>query len=220
MIELMLNGTHTKMLRKATNVKSWERKTNAEVYEELPLLGNKIAARRMKLTGHCHRHPELAASDLVLMQPNQNQRRRGRPKVDFVEVLRKDAGNLTTTELPTVMEDRTVWRNRVTARLRVTSLYIIVSKKNIKATLFQFAGYIHNHKLLPGNTFGLILTNEMVAKGVSSVMNSAYISLIIGPRGLQCETNLWEIMGWESSDVDRFYLGPLVQGQTMVHWLW
>ena len=74
----------------------------------------------MKLAGHCHGHPELAASDLVLWQPNQNLRRRGRPKVNFVEVLRKDAGNLTTTELHTVMEDRTVWRNDVTAHLRVT----------------------------------------------------------------------------------------------------
>ena len=91
------------------------------MYEELPLLGNKIAARRMKLAGHCHRHPELTASDLVLWQPNQNLRRRGRPKVDFVEVLRKDAGNLTTTELCTGMEDRTVWRNHVTGRLRVTT---------------------------------------------------------------------------------------------------
>ena len=60
----------------------------------------------MKLTGHCHRHPELAASNLVLWQPNQNMRRRGRPKIDFVEVLRQDVGNLTTTELRTMMEDR------------------------------------------------------------------------------------------------------------------
>ena len=104
-IECMLNGTYTKMLRKTTNVKWWERRTNADVYEELPLLGNKIAARRMNLAGHCHRHPELAASDLVLWQPNQNQRRGGRPKADFVEVLRKDARNLTTTELRTMMDD-------------------------------------------------------------------------------------------------------------------
>ena len=115
----MLNGTCTKMLRKATNVIWWEHRTNAEVYEELPLIGNKIAARRMKLAGHCRRHPELAASDLVLWQPNQNLRRRGRPKVDFVEVLRKDAGNFTI-ELHTVMEDRTIWRNHVTACLRAT----------------------------------------------------------------------------------------------------
>ena len=33
--------------------------------------------------------------------------------------------------------------------------------------------------------FGLILKNKMAAKGISlSVMKSAYISLIIGPRGL------------------------------------
>ena len=47
--------------------------------------------RRMKLAGHCHRHPELAASELVLWQSNLNLRRRGRPKVDFVEVIRQDA---------------------------------------------------------------------------------------------------------------------------------
>ena len=45
---------------------------------------------------------------------------------------------------------------------------------------------------------------------------SAYISLIIGPRGLQCETNLQEIMCCESSDVVRFDLGPLLQGQTRI----
>ena len=43
-------------------------------------------------------------------------------------------------------------------------------------------------------------------------MKSAYISLIIGSRGLECET----IMGCESSDVVRFDLGPLLQGQTRI----
>ena len=38
-------------------------------------------------------------------------------------------------------------------------------------------------------------------------LKSAYKSLIIGPRGLQCETNLWEIMGCESSYMVRFHLG-------------
>ena len=48
-------------------------------------------------------------------------------------------------------------------------------------------------------------------------LKSAYNLLIIGPRGLQCETNLLEC---ESSDVVRFDRGPLFQGQTIVHWLW
>ena len=50
-------------------------------------------------------------------------------------------------------------------------------------------------------------------------LKSAYNSFIIDPRGLQCETNLQDIVGWESSDV-RFDIWPLLQGQTMVHWLW
>ena len=47
-------------------------------------------------------------------------------------------------------------------------------------------------------------------------LKTAYNSLIMGPRGLQCETNLWEIMGWKSSGVVRFDLGPLLQGQMRI----
>ena len=45
-------------------------------------------------------------------------------------------------------------------------------------------------------------------------LKSAYNSLIIGLGGLQCETNLQEIMDWESSNVVRFDLEPFLQGQT------
>ena len=38
-------------------------------------------------------------------------------------------------------------------------------------------------------------------------LKSAYNSLIIGPRGLECESNPWEIMGRESFGVVRFDLG-------------
>ena len=49
----------------------------------------------------------------------------------------------------------------------------------------KFAGYVPHYKILTENVFGLILKNKMAAKGISlSVMKSAYISLIIGPRGL------------------------------------
>ena len=58
-------------------------------------------------------------------------------------------------------------------------------KKNIIASFLKFAVYINNHKMLSGNIFGLILRNKMAATGFFlSVMKSAYISLIIDPRGL------------------------------------
>ena len=59
-------------------------------------------------------------------------------------------------------------------------------------------------------------------KGQTTIakLKSADNLLIIGPTGLQYETNLQEVMGLESSDVFRFDLGPLLQGQMMIHWLW
>ena len=39
---------------------------------------------------------------------------------------------------------------------------------------------------------------------------------IIGPRGLQYENDLQEIMGCESFDVVRLHFGPLLQGQIKV----
>ena len=47
-------------------------------------------------------------------------------------------------------------------------------------------------------------------------LKSAYNSLVIGPRGLRCETILQEIIGWESFDVVRFDLGSLLQGQMRI----
>ena len=58
--------------------------------------------------------------------------------------------------------------------------------KGIIGRDLKFAGYVPHYKILGGNIFGLILKNKMAATGVSlSVMKSAYISLIIGPRGLR-----------------------------------
>ena len=37
------------------------------------------------------------------------------------------------------------------------------NEKNIITSLLKFAGYIHNHKILPGNIFGLILKKKMAA---------------------------------------------------------
>ena len=57
--------------------------------------------------------------------------------------------------------------------------------KGIIGRDLKFAGYVPHYKMLTGNIFGDILKNKMAATGVSlSVMKSAYISLIIGPRGL------------------------------------
>ena len=56
--------------------------------------------------------------------------------------------------------------------------------KGIIGRDLKFTGYVP-HKIFTGNIFGLMLKNMMAATGVSlSVIKSAYISLIIGPRVL------------------------------------
>ena len=58
--------------------------------------------------------------------------------------------------------------------------------KGIIGRDLKFTGYVPRYTVLTGNIFGPILKNKMAVRGVSlSVMKSAYISLIIGSRGLR-----------------------------------
>ena len=82
-----------------------------------------------------------------------------------------------------------ILKNKMAAR----DVYLTLNKDfcwpsramGIMARDLKFAGYVHHYKILTGNVFGRILKNKMATKGISlSVMKTAYISLIIGPRGL------------------------------------
>ena len=119
-MEKSLNGTYTCMLRKVLNVHWSSHTTNKELYDKLPKVTDKIAARRLQLAGHCHRHPELTTQKLVLWEPKHGHKGRGRPRTDFVEVLKRDTGAQNTKELATMMDDRSIWRSHVLSRLRAT----------------------------------------------------------------------------------------------------
>ena len=106
------------MLRAVLNIKWWQHIPNSDLYGDLPKAGDKVAARRMSLVGHCIRHPELPAEKVLLWELTHGHRRRGRQKDTFLDTLRKDAGLERTGELRTCMEDRGVWRIRTRARLR------------------------------------------------------------------------------------------------------
>ena len=60
------------------------------LYSGLPKLSDRVAARKMKLAGHCHLHRELPASRLVLWEPNDGRRHPGRQTLTYVNVLKKD----------------------------------------------------------------------------------------------------------------------------------
>ena len=110
-----IDGCYTRMLRMALNI-SWKQKlTNTQLYQELPPVSQKIQARRMKLAGHCVRHPEEVASDLVLWEPTEGKTNRGRRTISYIDNLKEDTGVSTTAEIRTLMMDRDLWRERVKA---------------------------------------------------------------------------------------------------------
>ena len=65
--EKSLDGTYTRMLRMVLGI-SWKDKVSniTLYYGNLPRLSNKLRSRRLKMAGHCIRHPELLTSHLVL----------------------------------------------------------------------------------------------------------------------------------------------------------
>ena len=62
--EKSLDGTYTRMLRKALNIHWSSHIPNKQLYGDLPAVSNKIASRRLQLAGHCYRHPELSTQKL------------------------------------------------------------------------------------------------------------------------------------------------------------
>ena len=97
--EKSLDGTYTKMLRMVLGI-SWKNKvSNITLYGSLTRLSNKLRSRRLKMAGHCIRHPELLASDLVLWDPMYGRAQQGRPRQSYLSMLMKEVGTNFKEEL-------------------------------------------------------------------------------------------------------------------------
>ena len=121
-MEKRIDGCYTNMLRMIQGVR-WDQKlTNKQLYQELPPVTSKITERRLKLAGHCIRHPELSASSLVLWQPTRGTASVGKPAYTYVDNLYRDLGVEEVSEIRTAMHDRKQWRElsgKVRARARI-----------------------------------------------------------------------------------------------------
>ena len=74
---------------------SWKDKVSNDVfYRTLPKLSDKIRSRRLKLAGHCIRHPEHLADDLVTWEPEarRGEAKRGRHRQSYLSTLLRDVG--------------------------------------------------------------------------------------------------------------------------------
>ncbi|KAI8497815.1 hypothetical protein Bbelb_244670 [Branchiostoma belcheri] len=93
--------------------KSWKKHpTKAELYGTLPSVSATIRERRARFAGHCYRHKDELASELLLWAPTHGHSSAGRPHRTFIHQLAEDAG-VRAEHLGQLMADRAAWRERV-----------------------------------------------------------------------------------------------------------
>ena len=107
-----LDGTYTRMLRAVLDVSWKEHKTNKDLYGNLKRITETLRYRRLKFIGHMWRRKSELVSKVLLWEPKQGKRKKGRPAMTYIDQLREDTG-LTTEELAVIMEDREQWRKLV-----------------------------------------------------------------------------------------------------------
>ena len=96
------------------------------------------------MAGHCVRHPELAAGNLVLWEPTQGRASRGGQSLTFIDQLLRDTSLKTAADIRTCMEDRDVWRvivARGDTRLDQMKVYTQPNKHYLDGTIMQISYY-------------------------------------------------------------------------------
>ena len=104
---ILLDGTY--MLRTMVMAISWKDKvSNITLYGSLPRLSNKLRNWRLKMAGHCIRHPELLTSDLVLWEPMHDRAQQDRPRKSYFSMLLKEVRTNSKEALRTLMWDKDI----------------------------------------------------------------------------------------------------------------
>ena len=104
-----LDGVYTRMLRAVINITWRDRLTNEQLYGRLPKVSQTVCQRRLRFSGHCWRSKNEMVQKVLLWEPMHGYRKPGRPPTTYIDLLEKDT-SIRRNELPTVMEDRNVWR--------------------------------------------------------------------------------------------------------------
>ena len=111
-MEKKLDGNYTRMLRAILN-KSWrQHPTKQQLYSHFPPITKTIKVRRTRHAGHCWRSRDELVSDVLLWTSSHGRAKAGRPARTYVQQLSADRGCIPE-DLPEVMDDREVWRERV-----------------------------------------------------------------------------------------------------------
>ena len=112
-ISKRLDGCYTRMLRSVFNIHWSQHVTNQDLYGDMPKVSDKIRERRARFAGHCFRGTNELVSKLIHWIPKHGERKRGRPALTYIDILKRDTGLLQVEEIKTAMLERKIWRGIV-----------------------------------------------------------------------------------------------------------
>ena len=105
-----LDGTYTRLMRACMNVRWTAKRTNRDLYGDVPRLSVTLRQRRLRFAGHCARADQPVAD--VLLWSSSCKRRVGGKTLTYVDTLVADS-KLTREELKSSMTDRDQWQTIV-----------------------------------------------------------------------------------------------------------
>ena len=113
-----IDGCYSRMLRAALNIRRSDKVSNAEVFQEIPRVTEKIRTQRLKLAGHLARHDDLVGHELLMWKPAHGQSRRGRPALTYPDILLQDLDGVCDNreEALELMINRDMWRSFINTR--------------------------------------------------------------------------------------------------------
>ena len=74
----------------ATNISWKDNITNIQLYRGITKISEVVKQRRLRLAGHCIRNTDELALNLMLWNPKNGLRNRGRQSTTLIDILKSD----------------------------------------------------------------------------------------------------------------------------------
>ncbi|KAI8519362.1 hypothetical protein Bbelb_026190 [Branchiostoma belcheri] len=104
-LENKLDGTYTRLLRRAQNMSWKQHPTMATIYGKLPLVSHRLKQRRVRFAGHCFMASGEIISSLSLWRPSGKSYSR---KLTYPRMISRYTG-FDIDDLKSTMADRSLW---------------------------------------------------------------------------------------------------------------
>jgi len=105
-----LDGTYTRLLRKALNVSYLSHTTNVSLYGSIPPVSSILRKRRLHFAGHCYHRIDQPVHLALFYNPPGNFKPGGYRRLKYIKSISHDTGLSSTTDISSAMNDRSIWQ--------------------------------------------------------------------------------------------------------------